>query len=196
MLQRMRRPNDTLKVFSVALLTLIELAVMLTIDSYEFHVWFIGVILYIIAYLFGEKWREQNSTQYNICLFLIIVLSVGTRLFMRVIADDTAIYNRVIVPYTQCSIGIAGFLILFHFAQNDSIAKVLETNKGILAKCDRYSFSVYIVHYMFITGVLSFQNITSVKCVNVAFAIAAIAAYSVLLNWITKVTNGQIRSKR
>ena len=145
------------------------------------------VCFYVLAYFMGRNYTTNNTTlKKAIISFGIIALSFGIRFGMKVLADGTILYERIIVTYTDY---IAAFAILTLTA---FIFKNIKASKGCKAFCN-ISFEIYLCHYMFVVGPASLMHLTSSFVVNILIVTLVSCGVAWILNRISKVIQKRVQ---
>lgn len=117
-------------------------------EAYVFTL-FSPVFLYALAYMLGKHSGKVKLTKKTtIAAFVLLCAAFMCRFIVRLAADGTILYDRIIVGYTQ---SIAAFCILFIFA------KAFETRQPtkFVQTISDISFELYLYHYMFVVGPIS-----------------------------------------
>ena len=135
--------------------------IILLINKPNFLVWFIGVLSYILSYYIGGKVHKikYNST-INLYMIIGTIFLLTIRIFAKLFLDIEGVlgnvYSNCIAIDLHCITAFFIFLLLMsiciqYFAKNDLF-------NIFMSKISKYSYDIYIVHYMFITGVLSIKD--------------------------------------
>ena len=152
-------------------------------------IWLPGCLVYVVGYYLGYfliRSHVHIKKKLLFCanvgiIFICIAIRLGAKYFLDAPQNtlSSQFYNHVIVVDTHCCLSICFFVIasiaLQHF---NRLRKRLFELTRILSD---YSFETYIVHYMFLTGVLSCSAITSNIFLNTFLAIAFIIISTLVL---------------
>ena len=172
----------------ISFLSIIEVVGIIVLRPTGAISWLPGVFSYIIAYYLGAFWNKVISHKLYITLSIAMFVSITTRLVMKHLADsnliDSIIYDKIIANYTHCLLAFWIFVSIFYFSSKSKYD--LHALYHICKKCDEYSYEIYICHYMFIKGLLSFQFLTSVLFVNVIMFIIITMIFAMIVNKIAK----------
>ena len=160
---------------------------MLIFGNHAFLFWLPGVFLYIIAYYIGKYWNKVVSDKMMFFLTILLVASLIMRVFVKLIADGSRLYDNVVFEYSQCIFACWIFFFIFWLCSKKNIIKYVAP---IAKCCDRYSFEVYIVHNAFLSGVLSFQFLTTSLVLNTITFIGITIVFSIGLYWIANILKG------
>lgn len=116
--------------------------------------------IYVLALIIG---RCFDSIKLNkpliIPAFFIMLFSFTIRILGKMLFDDTALYNRGIVTYTQV---IVAFCIFYMFAVVFRKSKPFQGIEFISS----ISYEVYLLHYMFCVGPVRLFSLTSSWLLN------------------------------
>ncbi len=180
--------NITIKKASVIItcLALIEIFAMLILRL-SVIAWIPGVLSYVLAFFIGALWNKKMSKKRYILLTIAMIVSIIMRLLVKNLADskiiDCLIYDGIISVYTHCVLAYWLFYSLYlFFSKYDNLLKNLYP---ICKICDYYSYEVYICHYMFLVGVLSFKELTPYIGANVFCFILITVFYAVIIKQIS-----------
>lgn len=190
LLQLFREKLNLLRVaLLIVVISIAWIAIILNIKNVYFISWFPGILSYIFSYYLAAYWKRDNKKL--LIFFGSIVLTIGSvaiRLYVKRIVDNgneslEHFYDCVIVPFSQCLLAFGLFFILFFTCLkldrlNASLSKVFKV-------FDRYSYYVYIVHYMLVEGVVALNlfvdNIFIVSLLFILFTIV----YAIVLRWVS-----------
>ncbi len=115
------------------------------------------VMLYIFGFIIG-KYRSKLHINPWIAILIMILMFV-CRIESKVLFDGTILYDRIVVVYTQSIIAICFLMLFLYYFDHKEPCKVVSF-------IDKYSFEIYLVHYMFIVGPVSLMKITSSWLIN------------------------------
>ena len=145
---------------------------------------YIPLCAYVIAYAVGSNIEKIKITNKRaVTAFFLMCFGFVLRFAMKILFDDTIFYTILVVNFTQT---FCAFCILYIFAV---IFNKKETPKvvGFLSK---YSFEIYLWHYMFTDGPLRLFDLTPfwiTDCILVGAVSMAVAfAANKLLSFIEK----------
>lgn len=180
-------------------LSIIWIAIILSINDFYFITWVPGILCYIFAYFLSTFWqRNHNKLRIWIGITLPMIALIALRFFInRTLTGDANImnllYGRVIVPYSQCTLGIWIFFTIYYVCLHYNT--LTEKTSSALRVFDKYSYSIYIVHYMFVEGVLSLSHFIENKIImTIAFVLLTLL-YSILLKKISSLELNLVNRK-
>lgn len=133
------------------------------------------VSLYIMSCVYGEAYGKNGgyprSGRHLLWGCVVIAAAFGTRFAARMLMDGTALYARIIVPYTHM-IAASAIWVIFEtlFAQR-------KVPKAVRRVSD-LSFEIYLWHYMFVVGpisVFALVNNWIAACAATTLAVFAIS---------------------
>lgn len=175
--------------FLLSMLSILEIAIILTITPHAFLVNIQGVILYVGAYYFAALWKKKIKPIHYVTLSFVMIIAVGIRLGIKLLADNSGgtwevLYERVVVQYTQSVLAV---WIIFTIV----LMEMMRKNCGSLFNMfSRYSYEIYIVHYMFLTGVFNASKITDNFIVNTVIFVILAVSFAVVLHFLSsKITD-------
>ena len=125
----------------------------------QLGIYLIYILLYIIAYIVGDKGKIIISTKLMFISLVLAGISGILRIGTRVLFDNSILYNVIIVGYTQGLIAFCIFYIFIYMCRNVKENKVINF-------FDSISFEIYLVHYMYIVGPLRVMGLTNIFMVN------------------------------
>lgn len=170
-------------VLLIVFISIIEILFIMNIST-GFMVWLPGVILYMAAYFAGSRWKRKFRIKNVIIFTLITIACVILRIITKIYSDDfggviALIYDRIVVTYTHCilAVWISGaiwFII-------DRIGVPPKNGMRVINTLDKYSYCVYIVHQMFLAGVLSAASITTNMFINTLIFLLLTVMGSILI---------------
>lgn len=167
-------------------LSIIWIAIILSINDFYFITWVPGILCYIFAYFLSTVWkRNHNKLRIWIGITLPMIALIALRFFInRTLSGETnIIYGRVIVPYSQCALGIWIFFTIYYVCLKYN--SITDKISSVLSVFDKYSYYIYIVHYMFVEGVFSLNLFTdNILLVSFLFVVLT-CLYSFVLKWIS-----------
>ncbi|MCH5186181.1 MAG: acyltransferase [Oscillospiraceae bacterium] len=167
----------------VIVLIIFEAVFVMSIKPFGFITQTVGVVSYIIAYYIGFFRDKRISRKFMIMLTVVTIVSLCVRLAVKYLDDSgnnilySNIYERIIAPYTHCILAYFIFFAIRFICMK--YERILEAVYPVCKIFDKYSYEVYIVHHMFITGEISVEHIFENMFFNVLlFAfLTAISAY-------------------
>lgn len=125
----------------------------------QLGIYLIYILLYIIAYIVGDKGNIIISTKLMFISLVLAGISGILRIGIRVLFDNSILYNVIIVGYTQGLIAFCIFYIFIYMCRN------LKENK-VINFFDSISFEIYLVHYMYVVGPLRVMGLINSFIVN------------------------------
>lgn len=154
------------------------------------------IACYIIGYYIAVYYKKYG--QKAIKIMAGISIPVGTiasvvRGYMEygLGLAENPVWGTLFSYYQRVSrmlLGIALFFAMY------ILLKKAKANK-IIQVLSQYSYSIYIVHQLFITGVLAMMDITGIMVVNWLIVLAAIAVSAIALQFATNKVNKLCRLK-
>lgn len=186
LLQLLREKLNLLKVaLLIVVVSFVWIAIILNINNVYFISWFPGILSYIFAYYLAAYWKRDNKKLFVFCGSIVLAFcSVAIRLYVKRIVDHGnealgQLYDCVFVPYSQCFLAFGLFFILFYTCLK--VDRLIASLSKILKVFDRYSYYVYIVHYMFVEGVVALNLfVDNIFIVSLLFVLLTIV-YSIVL---------------
>lgn len=180
-------------------LTMLEIVIMIIVRPGGFWSGLSGVLLYSLAYFIGAFWDKRFSWRTYTLLTVAMIISICLRLIFKHYADVDAgfvedIYRCIVAPYSHCILGSWIFFSIYCLLTPSK--KLLDFAFPICKVGDKYSYEVYICHYMFLTGVLSLNSLTGIKSVNVLAFVACTIAFALVLNKVSGFINKLLANKR
>lgn len=172
------------------ILIVVEIIFIMNISVGGFLVWLPGIIIYVGGYFFGAFWNKTIKRKNYIIITFIMIMCMILRVGSKYIVDMGMVgnimktcYNNVISIYTHCGLAIWIFLTIYFLGIK--FYEVLKAFLGFMKIFERYSYEVYIVHYMFVSGSASvFCWIENIAIATGVFIICVIL-YSLLLQYIS-----------
>ena len=144
------------------------------------------VCFYILAYFVGRIYTGNHMTWKKAAVaFVMIAISFIIRFGMKIFADGTILYDRIIVTYTQY---IAAFAI---FALAAFVFKNIKASKYCKEFC-KMSFEVYLCHYMFVVGPVSIMHSDFGFAVNMVLTTVITCMTALILNSISGMVQKKI----
>lgn len=175
--------------FLIIMLSMLEIAIILVITPQAFLVNIQGIILFIGAYFFAVLWEKKITLPNYVILSIGMLSAVGIRLGVKLIADNSGglwerVYERVVVQYTQ---SILAIWIIFTIVLLQIIHK---SNNSLLNVFGRYSYEIYIVHYMFLTGVFNVNRLSDNLVINTIIFVILAGGFAMALHFLClRITN-------
>lgn len=146
------------------------------------------VLCYILGYFYGFliKTKDKNAKAYNIfCVGIVIIGSllflfrIGNECFWNIVDTNIYWYSNLIF-YTHVMLGASIFIILI------TLLRRLELRENkILTFSDKYSYDIYLVHHIYIQGVLNIEEIVEFRLLNITLIIVIILISGVALKTIS-----------
>lgn len=144
---------------------------------------------YFLGFWIGFNIEKIKFSAKKIPLsFIIMILSFGFRIIGKHFFDDTILYNRIIVFFTQLLGALCICYILATVFQNVKVYRGIKWINDI-------SFEIYLFHYMFTVGPVSVFGKTwcwatdclAAVCLTLAFSAIAHIISTKLLSHINKI---------
>lgn len=127
---------------------------------------------YAFAYMIGYKFTGIKLTKKGgICSFVLMILTFGIRIIMRMCFDGSYLYDRITVSYTQAIAAFCIFYIIAYIFKNRKANKLVMWISGI-------SFEMYLYHYMFTVGPIRLFGISGnwgIDCIVVTIVVVIIS---------------------
>lgn len=195
------RDRINLKRLSIlcGVLSIIWMAIILNINDFYFITWIPGVLCYIFAYFLSASWKRNHN---KLRIWIGITLPMIALIALRILTNRTLtgeaniinlLYGRVIVPYSQCALGIWIFFTIYYVCLHYNT--ITAKTSSALRVFDKYSYYIYIVHYMFVEGVLSLSRFIESKIlITIAFVLLTLL-YSILLKKISSLELNLVNRK-
>ena len=148
------------------------------------------VACYIIGFYIPSICKIAKKKQDQL-LYIFVILSAFITNIIRIYVNyfssasisETA--KTVITHYSHMLLGVALFLILYQLFKHISYL-------GILRLSDKYSYSIYIVHLLFILSPFTLMSITNIVILNWIFVIIATFLLGYLLTELSsKILNSK-----
>lgn len=149
----------------------------------QFGRYLILIGLYIVSYLIGFYWSNENiNFKMFISYCINLVFALALRIIGMIMFDGSILYDVLIVGYTHSLLGLSIFFIEFYIVKQFKLNILF----NIVKKFDAISYEIYLVHYMFIIGPVSvlFTDYPIMNCI-----IVIISSYitALILNKICKL---------
>lgn len=146
--------------------------------SYFVSAW---INCYILGFYLPDFWgmRQEKKSGYITAFIVVlsIVLNVYSYKVRYVVLPDVAdtfikeICNYYI-NYSKCILAIAVFLVLYLGVKENRIVRGKISR--LLDASDKYSYDIYLVHMMYVKGMLSVLDITDYLVVNLILMVVII----------------------
>lgn len=142
--------------------------------------------LYLLGIWFARKKPKLNKRNY-IAISILMLIGTASRLIGKKYCDlygDTNWYINIIIPFVYNIIAVWFYLTVSMFRK---LFIVGDNNKGrtymvqLFRIIDKYSFCIYIVHYVLLQYPFNLLALTENKLLNYMFFVVAIIALSILL---------------
>lgn len=178
-------------IFIAALLV----SILLTLLGFRADLIFVYFFGYFAASVKNEQAGKEVKGTEVIASFALMAIFVAGRLWMKSYCDrngDHVLYTNMIIPWTYIAITVFAFCLLMYL-----VPRIMKTAVGskiirsrLFQQCDKLSFYLYIVHYVFLGTELSvFRSSFSMLLRIPLFLIIIITAAIVL----EKISEGIIR---
>ena len=153
---------------------------------------------------FLEQWNLKKSKYITVFIAVLsIVLNVYTYKVRYILLPDIAdglvkeICNYYI-NYSRCILAISIFLVIYlFFKENKMGGKYI---RRLLDASDKYSYNIYLVHMMYIKGMLSVLDITDYLILNIIlmvliiiFSAFVLEKMMILINYAEQVITNKMR---
>lgn len=163
--------------------TIIQMVVSLYIYK-QFGRYLLLINVYIAAYLLGVFWNSNDiGLKYFFMACTCIVIALIGRISGLILFDETILYNVLIVGYTHSLFSIGFFFMGFFFVDKLNSDKYIR----IIRHFDSISYEIYLVHYIFLFGVVNVLSITHYIVLNYMIAIVGTYLAALILNKICNV---------
>lgn len=183
--------NQKLTVYAIVLLSV-------QILSIAYNSYFIPdrISCYIIGFFLADllTWNDKRKSFVQIIIVLSAISLNGVEVLGRYISPDLTAFTgetvfNAVSRYGHCMLGISLFLVL----------KVLFKNirrYSFLNFTDKYSYSIYIVHLLFILSPFSLMRITPVTAINWTLVVVSVILSGILLNKTSELIQKEIFPKK
>ncbi len=177
----------------IVLLSAADIGFVMAVKPFAFIMWLPGIITYIAAYFIGAFWQKRMRLSQYLMLTISMVAVTGLKILAKLMSGRGSvlaemIYSRFLSEDAHCILAVWIFFTLYlglglfrHLAE-----RVYPTAK-LLSK---YSYEVYITHYLFLIGPLSLEKAMGNMLLNSLLFVTLTAVYAVFLhgisNWILK----------
>lgn len=150
---------------------------------------FSPVCWYMLAFYLGTKWERIEVTKKRSILAAIIMCFVfALRIIVRVLADGTILYDRIVISYTQYIAAFCIFLIVAYVFRNKKASRVVTWISSI-------SFEIYLYHYMFCVGPVRLFGLTSNWLVNCLAVTVVTVCIAFVMNRVAKMIAEKIETR-
>lgn len=135
---------------------------------------FICICTYAIGYFYFENVYKVNDSIFKNTF--VIVVSFIIRIVAKSILDNSILYDLIIVGITQ----VIASIYIIKSVKIVVDKKILKTNK-VLDLLEKYSYYIYITHYLFMKGNLSVMKLSNNMMINITFMLLLTICSSILL---------------
>ena len=174
--------NTLTRDFSYVILAVLPVVFAL-LKSPAFYTLLSPIVLYIFGYILGRNINFTRSYGKSVIYVILVIVMFGIRIGSKLMFDGSILYDRIAVFYTQSLIAVFMLLWFINVFKNKKTVKIVEC-------IDKYSYEIYLVHYMFIVGPVSLMHITESWIVNIAVTLIATCITAFCVN---KVSNKLIK---
>lgn len=150
---------------------------------------FVPLSWYTLAFLVGHSWKRIVITSKVVRIAILLMISLfAIRLAGRYLADETLLYDRLIVGYEHfIAAGCIGLLFSCFFGNR-------KPNRAIQFISEN-SYEIYLYHVMFISGPVSLLGLTSFVGTDFLIIVAVTMLLSATMHhccqlMTQKLTNG------
>jgi len=154
-----------------------------------FSIYLVYIYCYSLFYFMPNINEEIVSKKMFFYSFIYGSFAVVFRFIIKIIDDKYSdnlinkIYECVIVPYTHAIFGFCIIIIIYNLVYRYSLFK---NTKSIIRIIDKYSFEIYIVHYMFMVGPFRLIGATQNSILNILLTTIATIITAVILHWVAR----------
>lgn len=148
-------------------------------------------INYIFIYFVGyalSKIEININNRLMIISSLVMIISIFIRLIGKYYFDETVLYNYMIVGYTHDMIAFCIFIIVKYLVLKLNKINNIVNNKFFIF-LEKYSFYIYIVHYMFLVGPYNISLLSLNIFLELTIFVICILLCSIILKYVTKFFN-------
>lgn len=153
----------------------------------RFWVRITGIYCYIVAFFISNRPAYKKRRSYLILTLVMITFLVFRLAFNFKIINGNVylqrIYDVVVANYTYA---VLGFWVFYTLLEIGKVVTKKEVACKLIKKIDKLSYYVYIIHYMFLTGVFSIISITTNKIMNLIIFIIVTMIISILLKMLSE----------
>lgn len=151
------------------------------------------IVGYFIAYYFG-KYRDKALKNILIICAPLCMISCSLRVYFSYIftGNLSAVFDKLIsvfIIYSRSLLGITLFLMMYVLLYNAEISKKIGKMK-LINEFDTCSYSIYLVHQMFILSPFTCLTLTKSAPINCAIALMVIAVVAYIHNYVTDILIG------
>lgn len=148
---------------------------------------------YIIGYFLADifSWND-NPKKYFVHTMIIVsaVFMNGVEIFGRYVSNDFvriigATPFNAICRYGHCMLGVSLFIVLMVIFKNINRSHLMDFS-------DKYSYSIYIVHLLFVLSPFSLMQITSVTVFNWTLVVISVLLTGIMLNKTSELIKKKI----
>lgn len=167
----------TLKHPFIGYTAVIGLIIAVQVLSLAFRSYFAApwIICYIIGYFLPVIISKKKITFYLILSIIPLCIILNTvRYFYKYVYSDIALSSLkvmlldIISSYGSVSLGLVLFLLIFYSTSKYTFGPKISV---FLDLADKYSYDIFLVHMIYIKGVLSVIGLTQNKIIDALLAI-------------------------
>lgn len=168
------------------------LSILLTLLGFRADLIFVYFLGYFAAGVKNEQPGKAVKGKEVIASFILMAVFVAGRLWMKSYCDrngDHVLYTNAVIPWTYIAITIFTFCLLMYL-----VPRIQKTAAGgkiirsrLFQRCDRLSFYLYIVHYVFLGTELSVFRCSFSMLIRIPLFLIIIIIAAILLEKISEI---------
>ncbi len=194
LLQKIRAKISAVQILLlIVFLSAAEIGFVMTVKPFAFIMWLPGIITYIAAYFIGAFWQKRMRLSRYLLLTVFMLAVTGLKILAKLMSGRGSalaemVYSRFLSEYAHCILAVWIFFTLY--LGLGLFRRLTEWVCPAAKLLSKYSYEVYITHYLFLIGPLSLEKATGNMLLNSLLFVALTAIYAVFLhgisNWILK----------
>jgi len=157
-------------------------------------------LVYIYLYIFVYCFVRSNiiiERKHYIIFTLFTIIAVSIRLITKYITGSyitnfrTTLYEHVVVSYSHALLGLWIFITLFLFIRHFN--QYFQIIKKPIMHCDKYSYEIYITHYMYIAGPIKLMHLTNNLLINIVGVLVCTYMSAILLHYLSNIVTNRLK---
>lgn len=145
------------------------------------------IFIYFVGYVLSKIEINFNN-KLMILSFIVMIMSVFIRLIGKYYFDGTILYNYMVVGYTHDILAICIFIIIKYLVLKiNKINNIVDNTLFIFL--EKYSFYIYIVHYMFLVGPYNISLLSLNVILEILIFIICTLLSAIILKYMTTIFN-------
>lgn len=154
------------------------------------------ILLYSFGYFFGsEIIIKAKSKKFTLLAFVTAAGASLVYLGSHFVIDNTNFYTVVVSNIFKSCIACFVFIVAYYLHYNYSKAfnKIADSRANLYF--DKISYYVYLLHPLFITGLMGVMHITEIFALNLMIFVALLFVSSIIMYYICKPLIKYVRIK-